>query len=163
MKMYEYIYNKILNKWIKQIALCLNKVHSLDGIFGNLTIKNIYITPSLTLLLPLPSMECNIDIVLYPPEYLFYNKFNKSFDIWSLGIIIYQLLYNSLPFTDKSDILLYHQGCYNLPNDNPYSYFHTLLKGLLQVKEENRLTLNELLDKLNYYHYKSIKRIIILI
>ena len=77
---------------------------------------------------------------LYNPE---------SADIWSTGILLYQMLTGSLPFKSQKDLELIRliiRGDYSMPNSLSVN-MKTLIKGLLETKEEKRFKLNDIFNQ----------------
>ena len=81
------------------------------------------------------------------PELIKDNKLSFKNDIWSLGIIFYQLLVGVCPFDSNITEEIYKEICENYKNiDFPFYISDSaikLLKGLI-TDEDNRLTLNEI-------------------
>ena len=73
----------------------------------------------------------------------------ESADIWSTGILLYQMLTGSLPFKSQKDLELIRliiRGDYSMPNSLSVN-MKTLIKGLLETKEEKRLKLNDIFNQ----------------
>ena len=87
------------------------------------------------------------------PEIMFGNEYNAKADLWSVGVIIYQLLYNQLPFpannvTQLKQIIMKSNEV-KLPekNNNPISKVcFDLIKRLLQKNPKDRIEFNEYFD-----------------
>ena len=87
------------------------------------------------------------------PEILEGKPYDKSVDLWSLGIITYALLCGFLPFDDKySEREIVRKTIHNpIPYDiNIWGYYSPEAKifvnGLLQKKPEKRYTIKEVLE-----------------
>lgn len=81
------------------------------------------------------------------PEVLLQKPYDKSVDLWSLGIIIYLLLSGTLPFDDDDDREIARQTI-NDPVDFSYSIWEKvpqtakdLIKGLLAKDAADRMNL----------------------
>ena len=73
----------------------------------------------------------------------------ESADIWSTGILLYQMLTGSLPFKSQKDLELIRliiRGDYSMPNSLSAN-MKTLIKGLLETKEEKRFKLNDIFNQ----------------
>ena len=73
----------------------------------------------------------------------------ESADIWSTGILLYQMLTGSLPFKSQKDLELIRliiRGDYSMPNSLSVN-MKTLIKGLLETKEEKRFKLNDIFNQ----------------
>ena len=74
--------------------------------------------------------------------------YNASVDLWSLGLITYELLTNTLPFTGKTEketIENIKSGMYSLPNSLKCSLeIISFINGLLQYYPEKRLNLEQI-------------------
>lgn len=42
-----------------------------------------------------------------PPESLKFNRYSFKSDVWSMGIIAFELLYGKLPWKDKNEHILF--------------------------------------------------------
>ena len=69
------------------------------------------------------------------PEILFNDHNKNSCDLWSIGIIIYYLYYNKVPF-DEKDIF---QKNFKLNKFTDYKILEFLLKNLLVVDVNKRI------------------------
>ena len=83
------------------------------------------------------------------PELLSKKPYNPELaDIWSSGVLLFQLLTGQLPFKSQKDldlIRLIIKGDYSIPN-NISQNMKTLIKGLLEVKEDKRFKINDILN-----------------
>ncbi|CAI2363040.1 unnamed protein product [Moneuplotes crassus] len=84
------------------------------------------------------------------PEILKKMKYASKVDIWSIGIIIYELIVGRVPFNGEwdSDVLKQIEiGDYEIPNDMQLSKdFIHLLQHCLQYDPEERISHDELLE-----------------
>ncbi|KAL0892397.1 hypothetical protein ABMA27_015518 [Loxostege sticticalis] len=75
-------------------------------------------------------------------------KIDHSVDVWALGCILYTLCFMQHPFEDSAKLAILN-GNYNLnPNDQRYKCFHEIISGCLTVNPEERLTINNVLERL---------------
>ena len=73
----------------------------------------------------------------------------ESADLWSAGILLYQMLTGSLPFKSQKDLELIRliiRGDYLMPSSLSNN-MKTLIKGLLESKEEKRFKFNDLFNQ----------------
>ncbi|XP_046512108.1 cyclin-G-associated kinase isoform X1 [Equus quagga] len=69
-------------------------------------------------------------------------------DIWALGCILYLLCFGQHPFEDGAKLRIVN-GKYSIPpNDTRYSVFHGLIRAMLKVNPEERLSITELVNQL---------------
>ncbi|XP_066892972.1 cyclin-G-associated kinase isoform X4 [Kogia breviceps] len=69
-------------------------------------------------------------------------------DIWALGCILYLLCFGQHPFEDGAKLRIVN-GKYAIPaDDTRYSVFHGLIRAMLRVNPEERLSITELVSQL---------------
>ncbi|OWK13656.1 GAK, partial [Cervus elaphus hippelaphus] len=69
-------------------------------------------------------------------------------DIWALGCILYLLCFGQHPFEDGAKLRIVN-GKYAIPaDDTRYSVFHGLIRAMLKVNPEERLSVTELVNQL---------------
>ncbi|NXF06969.1 GAK kinase, partial [Smithornis capensis] len=69
-------------------------------------------------------------------------------DIWALGCVLYLLCFRQHPFEDGAKLRIVN-GKYVIPqNDTRYTVFHDLIRSMLKVNPEERLTITELVNQL---------------
>ncbi|XP_068399727.1 cyclin-G-associated kinase isoform X3 [Eschrichtius robustus] len=69
-------------------------------------------------------------------------------DIWALGCILYLLCFGQHPFEDGAKLRIVN-GKYAIPaDDTRYSVFHGLIRAMLRVNPEERLSITELVNQL---------------
>ena len=94
------------------------------------------------------------------PEILMNKKYNTKADLWSLGVIIFQLLYKKLPYKAKNErellyAILKSDGI-TIPNDSDNQIsdcLFDLLNQLLQKDQKNRI------DYDNYFSHKFFQNV----
>lgn len=143
-----------------EISECVERVHSLDVVFGNLSIDTIHITSSFSVLLPLPLINnTSLSRINFSPEYILEHRINPSFDIWCIGIILYQLLFQSLPFQYPSDLLYYISNSYKFPHFSLSTPLNCLTYSLLNKDYKNRINIKLFNKKLKDYQIRLKKSI----
>jgi 5'-AMP-activated protein kinase catalytic alpha subunit len=75
------------------------------------------------------------------PEMLKGQKYTKSIDIWSCGVVLYMMLTGSYPFADKNRRELYNQIVYQEPQYPPFlsPMVKDLLAAMLMKNPEDRI------------------------
>ncbi|XP_053530582.1 cyclin-G-associated kinase isoform X2 [Ictalurus punctatus] len=73
---------------------------------------------------------------------------NEKQDIWALGCILYLLCFKQHPFEDGAKLSIVN-GKYSFPeNESRYAVFHQLIRSMLKVNPEERLSITELVNQL---------------
>uniref|UniRef100_A0A673CBL6 Cyclin-G-associated kinase n=1 Tax=Sphaeramia orbicularis TaxID=375764 RepID=A0A673CBL6_9TELE len=73
---------------------------------------------------------------------------NEKQDIWALGCILYLLCFKQHPFEDGAKLQIVN-GKYSIPqNDVKYTVYHDLIRSMLKVNPEERLSITELVNQL---------------
>ncbi|KAF3695514.1 Cyclin-G-associated kinase [Channa argus] len=73
---------------------------------------------------------------------------NEKQDIWALGCILYLLCFKQHPFEDGAKLQIVN-GKYSIPpNDTKYTVYHDLIRSMLKVNPEERLSITELVNQL---------------
>ncbi|XP_069092802.1 cyclin-G-associated kinase [Pleurodeles waltl] len=69
-------------------------------------------------------------------------------DIWALGCILYLLCFKQHPFEDGAKLRIVN-GKYSIPQtDTRYSVFHALIRSMLKVNPDDRLSITEVVNQL---------------
>ncbi|XP_024131109.1 cyclin-G-associated kinase isoform X2 [Oryzias melastigma] len=73
---------------------------------------------------------------------------NEKQDIWALGCILYLLCFKQHPFEEGAKLQIVN-GKYSIPqNDAKYTVYHDLIRAMLKVNPEERLSITELVNQL---------------
>ncbi|XP_078426625.1 cyclin-G-associated kinase isoform X2 [Cetorhinus maximus] len=73
---------------------------------------------------------------------------NEKQDIWALGCILYLLCFKQHPFEDGAKLGIVN-GKYSIPsNDTKYTVFHDLIRNMMKINPEERLTITEVVNQL---------------
>ena len=95
------------------------------------------------------------------PEVVRDKHISKKNDIWSIGIVLYQIVYDIFPFTndrDKITMLLikrYADGLHKLEYKG--SIFDDILKQILEPDITKRLCIDEVIEKLIDLKFKILE------
>jgi len=79
------------------------------------------------------------------PEIFCQNKYSSKCDVWSLGILLYELLYGTTPWTANNAFELFNNKILKLPlkfpeNPKRSQKIKDLLKGMLQLNQDHRVS-----------------------
>ena len=100
------------------------------------------------------------------PEIIREEIYDEKIDIWSLGIVLYELCYKTTPFANNSntDLFLHILQCkYTIPTvDGEYNDANDLIKKLLIIDPRKRLAIDKIknhkfLEDVNYDDYLKKK------
>ena len=157
--------SQILN-WFTQICLGLNYIHSKKIIHRDLQTKNIFLTKnaqikigkfgnSKKIISTIQNATKLIDSTsVLAPELIENKPYSNKIDIWSLGIILYELMTLRKPFEIKSITLLFEKiNNADYPKIKNLNYNKTLInlvESLLNVNPDKRPSVNNILSKLFY-------------
>ncbi|XP_037536836.1 cyclin-G-associated kinase [Nematolebias whitei] len=73
---------------------------------------------------------------------------NEKQDIWAIGCILYLLCFKQHPFEEGAKLQIVN-GKYSIPqNDGKYTVFHDLIRSMLKVNPEERLSITEVVNQL---------------
>uniref|UniRef100_A0A3P8VJA0 Cyclin-G-associated kinase n=2 Tax=Cynoglossus semilaevis TaxID=244447 RepID=A0A3P8VJA0_CYNSE len=73
---------------------------------------------------------------------------NEKQDIWALGCILYLLCFKQHPFEEGAKLQIVN-GKYSIPqNDVQYTVYHELMRSMLKVNPDDRLSITELVNQL---------------
>ncbi|XP_011296230.1 serine/threonine-protein kinase D3 [Musca domestica] len=102
------------------------------------------------------------------PEVLRNKGYNRSLDMWSVGVIIYVSLSGTFPFNEEEDINDQIQNAAFMYPPNPWKEISSnaidLINNLLQVKQRKRYTVDKSLqhywlqDKQTYHDLRNLER-----
>ena len=78
------------------------------------------------------------------PEIMNNKPYNEKSDLWSIGVMLYQLYYREIPFDGKNEAEIIQKIESNIPSKQPDdNNFRDLINRLLVVSVKNRLSWNE--------------------
>jgi len=130
-----------------QLALGIKAFHENDMILKDLHPGNIFLDDEMNIkigsygLISDFSKKENLNTYeFYSPEIINGGDFSKESDIWSLGFILYKLVFKDKPFNLKNNIFNYN----DINNDNCDADFNYVLSKLL-CNENKRVSINKLL------------------
>ena len=161
-KLKKYFQESQILDWFTQICLGVKHIHDRKILHRDLKSENIFLTKNGLIKLGDFGIAKCLDYTLekahtyigtpyyLSPEIILGKSYSSSSDIWSLGVILYELCCLKKPFEGRNVAELNNniiQGKYEFKLG--YSdELKSLLKILLVVNEEKRLTVNEILRKI---------------
>ena len=136
-----------------KLVLGIKEFHEKDMILQNLCPQNIFIDNEGNV--QLGGYGITLDFIIkeslisyesyYSPEVLKGQNVNKKCDIWSLGCILYELLFKEKPFKSSDDLFKYN---YKITNKCDSDAKYILSKLLSQ--EIKRISIKELLTDMTF-------------
>lgn len=145
-----------IKSYMKQIISGLEYIHKEGIVHKDLKLQNIYLNNNNEIKIGdfglSEYMNSEITISGTPnyiaPEIILQSEIvNKPYvDIWSLGVILYILIYNKAPFIDDSINKIYKRiknVDYHYPDDNP-NPVKNLISKILKFDPKDRPTLEEI-------------------
>ena len=146
--------------YFTQICLALQHLHKKKIIHGDLKSGNVFLMKNGIVKLGYKFNDINFMnrcinmrklkkyYYYFPPEIISGKPYNEKIDIWSLGVLLYELLTFEMPFNAKSLPLLsnkINKGEYAPPSSKYSSEIKDLLKKCLTLKPELRPSIDEIL------------------
>jgi serine/threonine protein kinase len=146
---------------LKQLLAGYRDLHELGIVHRDLKLANVFVRRGQVKLadfgFAIPADRClekfdyNVGSPYYmPPESLKFNRYSFKSDVWSLGVIAYEMVFGRLPWKEKVETVLYDKITATpledlLDADTPLSetYRHFLF-ACLQVDYERRATPEQL-------------------
>ncbi|VVC44543.1 Protein kinase domain,Protein kinase-like domain,Serine/threonine-protein kinase, active site [Cinara cedri] len=152
--------------WFRQVALAVQYLHTVDIVHRDIKCENILITKNFTVKLSdfsfskfikrAQRLNCNThccSVWYAPPEVLSLRPYDgKSSDIWSLGVVLYIMIYAKMPFSKNDTKRMYQQQvkrewCHhpsigNLISEN----LKTCVDNILQPEPRKRWVINNILE-----------------
>jgi NIMA (never in mitosis gene a)-related kinase len=156
--------NQILD-WFTQICLGVKHLHDRKILHRDLKSENIFLTRNNIIKLgdfgvckcldyTLQKATTEIGTPYYiSPEIILGDSYSYPTDIWSLGVILYELCALKLPFEGRNRPELNAniiRGKFSEINSGYSNDLKMLLRNLLNVKEERRLRVHDILSNINY-------------
>ena len=157
--------NSLSIKEIKEIILQINKclllMLKINVFHGNLTLSNIFIciNKSNKFLVKISLLDSinfykNSELqfiternpsLFQSPEILNDNIYSNKTDLWSLGIIIYYLIFKEFPFKGNSNFLLFNniKSNINKMKETKNNELNKLLKKMLIIDPNKRISFND--------------------
>eukprot|EP00912_Choanoflagellata_sp_UC4_P001136 UC4_evm8s704 len=144
---------------LRQMAMAIDHMHNQNIVHRDLKAENIMLDHNGDVKIIDFGLACDTtgksflttqcgSMAYTAPELLCRKAYDKSVDIWSLGVNIYVILVGQLPFpsdnlTELHALML--DGRFYIPDEFSDS-LKDLLKHIFQIKPSNRISIEELLD-----------------
>ena len=76
------------------------------------------------------------------------NNFDIKADLWSVGLIMYELYFNKLPFSSKEELIdiINENKNLNLSKNDKDNDFNDLIHNLLKIDIDERLSFDEYIN-----------------
>ena len=158
----KFIKEDIIWKIFIQLSLAIYRIHSKNVIHSNINLSNILIDSKFNLKLThfnnsyLMKSEkdlCLNDIkpnIYMAPEIWKKEGYNTKSDLWSLGVVLYELCSFNNPFDDKNEEIIFQKVIYaKYPSlGNKYSKeLIRLIDEMLRIKPEERISIKDIIHK----------------
>ena len=143
-----------IKKLFKKLNIVFKRMYDNRIIHGNLKLSNILIKNDKNEIIPLLSeygkkaaLDERLNIMqstsqYSAPELLIGEDYDYKVDLWSIGIILYQLYFNEFPFDGETQVAIFNdiKKKKNLKKCNENYYFNDLIKKLLVIDSNYRMT-----------------------
>ncbi|XP_043864626.1 mitogen-activated protein kinase kinase kinase 7 isoform X1 [Drosophila mojavensis] len=156
----------LLLNWAQQLLLGIRALHDKNIVHGNLGTRNLFLfDDNMVLKICLdPTKTCGAPISAYTaPEILKYGRRTTRSDVYSFGIILWELLSRKIPFNDTTDQILASMILSgkrpDLEEMKKYRYIEVLRSVIKQCWNEdpNKRPAVNILNLIFKYDYDEIK------
>ena len=143
-----------IKKLFKRLNKVFKRMEENSIIHGNLKLNNILIKNNKNDLIPMlsdygkkASLDERLNIMqstthYSAPELLMGEEYDYKVDLWSIGIILYQLYFNEFPYDGETQVSFFNdiKKKKNLKKCEENYYFNDLIKKLLVIDPNYRMT-----------------------
>lgn len=149
----------LIRKWLKNLMTALSFIHSRKIIHRDIKSNNLFLSDNNDLVLGDFGISTTLSegnksytkagTKLYmSPEIIFGQGYDESTDIWSSGIVLYELMMLKCPFETEGYVNLYTLGKFK-PKQIPDAYTKELIQivyRMIEVKPNQRIKADEILN-----------------